>query len=387
MNMTTKERIMATIRRQPVDHLPLCFNAMCHGTTGFVRDRCHGDPIKTAQFFMELGVDTGIPIQPETLPAKGVVIKEWVEHPADEPLPVRYKEYQTPKGALRQVVRKTVDYPASSIALFTDHNVPAKRSITYLVEKEQDLDALECLLLLPRQDEDLDRFRQDAARYKNFCRENGLVFSGCVLGVGDSMMYLSPIENTLMNALENPGVVARFADILSRWSGKLVEFLLDIGVDLIVRRGWYESADFWSPALYRRFLFEPLKKDIEATHQAGAVLTYVMNSGSMPLLDIFNELGFDIYSNIDPLVTNADLATINRKVGERITLCGGVNNNMVLERGSVEDVRTAVMTAVEKLSRNGGYILAPGNSIGFETYTDVAIRNFYAMVDIWKEIR
>jgi uroporphyrinogen-III decarboxylase len=107
----------------------------------------------------------------------------------------------------------------------------------------------------------------------------------------------------------------------------------------------------------------------------------------MPLLDIFNDLGFDIYSNIDPQVTNTDLSVIKQKVGSKLTLCGGVNNNLVIEQGSLEDVRRAVMTAVDKLSPNGGFILAPGDSIGFLGSSETTIRNFYAMIDVWKEIR
>ena len=96
------------------------------------------------------------------------------------------------------------------------------------------------------------------------------------------------------------------------------------GRTLLCAAGWYESTDFWSPTLYRRYLHAPLKGDIELAHQAGALFTYVMNSGAMPLLDQFNELGFDIYSNIDPATPFTDFDAIKKKVGARMTLCGGV---------------------------------------------------------------
>jgi uroporphyrinogen-III decarboxylase len=380
--MTSKERVLATIRRQPVDHLPLCFTNICHGILGLVEKR-YTDLVDKARFFIDLGVDAGITVAPPFISEKGITLKEWQENVAGEAVPVLHKEYHTRKGVVRQVVRKTFDYP-NQINLISDHNVPASRSVTYLVETEQDLDALECLLTPPDTAE-LVQFRKDAERYKKFCQDNGVFFSGYLAGVGDPFMWFSGVERTLMSSLENPHFMHRYADIVSRWNQQRLEIMLEAGTDLIIRRGWYESTDFWSPTLYRQFLMEPLRQNIAAAHQAGAVFTYVMNSGAMPLLDIFNELDFDIFSNIDPQVTSTDLSVIKRKVGGTITLCGGVNNNLVIEQGSVADVRQAVTTAVEKLSPNGGFILAPGDSI--LSTSETAVRNFYAMIDVWKELR
>ena len=173
----------------------------------------------------------------------------------------------------------------------------------------------------------------------------------------------------------------RYVAIIAKWNRARLALMLDAGADIIVRRGWYESTDFWSPTLYRRYLNAPLKGDIELAHQAGALFTYVMNSGAMPLLDQFNELGFDIYSNIDPATPGTDLDAIKKKVGARITLCGGVNNNLILERGTEEQVRRAVQDAVEKLGPEG-FILAPGDSI--LATSEKAVRNFYVMIDAWK---
>ncbi len=34
----------------------------------------------------------------------------------------------------------------------------------------------------------------------------------------------------------------------------MMDVVLQQGVDLVVRRAWYEHADVWSPGLYREFL-------------------------------------------------------------------------------------------------------------------------------------
>jgi len=84
-----------------------------------------------------------------------------------------------------------------------------------------------------------------------------------------------------------------YVSIVARWNLSILEMLIDAGVDVVVRRGWYESTDFWSPGLYRRFLFDPLRREVQTAHQAGVKVSYVMNSGAMPLLPLFRELEFD----------------------------------------------------------------------------------------------
>jgi hypothetical protein len=378
--MTTRERIRAVVRREPADRLPLCFTAICHGVIRFLDERLP-DKVKQAEFLANLGVDAGISIAPPLHSLKGIEIKTWRGQPPGERYPVLHKEYRTPRGTLRQVVRKTEDY-GDTIGLISDHNVPASRSMTYLVESEENLDALECLLRAP-DDEELRGYRQEVGAFKRFCDAHGIFLSGYLAGVGDPLIWFSGVERSVTTSFDDPGFMERYVAIVERWNRARLALLLQAGADIIVRRGWYESTDFWSPTLYRQYLHAPLKGDIEMAHQAGALFSYVMNSGAMPLLDQFNDLGFDIYSNIDPMTPCMDLDVVKKKAGARITLCGGVNNNLILERGTEEQVRRAVQEAVEKLGPEG-FILAPGDSI--LATAEKAVRNFYVMIDAWGDL-
>ncbi|MFA6108318.1 MAG: uroporphyrinogen decarboxylase family protein [Candidatus Latescibacterota bacterium] len=379
--MSSSERIRATVRRQPVDHLPLCFDGICHGIIGFLEAR-RTTPLEKAGFLLDLGLDTAITVSPSLVSQRQIEIREWQENPVGEACPMLHREYHTPQGVLRQVVRRTEDHPGR-IHLFSDHNVPPGRSLTYLVEDERDLDALAWVLRPPAGDE-LDRFRREVEEYRPFCREHGILLSGYLEGVGDPLIWLSGVERAVLAAVDQPAFMARYAEIVSAWDRARLQLMLDAGVELIVRRGWYESTDFWSPSLYRQLLQEPLRREIELAHQAGALFTYVMNSGAMPLLGSFRELGFDVLSNLDPLVTGTDLEILKQRLGDRVTLCGGVNNNLVLELGTPAEVRAAVAEAVARLAPGGGFILAPGDSI--LSTTETAIRNFHLLVEAWKEL-
>ena len=404
MRMTSKERLQAVMRHEPVDRLPLTVEGICHGWAKFAQGR-YPNPFERVQFYQELGLDCGMIFEyPFDWLPDSVKIREWQEQRGAEA--ILHKEYATSAGTLRQVVRDTDDYlPLQSqdqvteaepergshptghcgkhIPLFCDHNVPATRSLHYLVENTGHLDGLEQLLnpLAPRA---VDRFYQTLKEAKQFCNKHQIVLSLYAWGVGDPLMWLSGVEPILAMAMEDKETLHRYVEIVSRWHRKTMEVALDAGVDHIVRRGWYESTDFWSPALYREFLLEPLRQEVTLAHQAGVTVDYVMASGSAPLLEMMAAAGIDMLSNLDPLAPNTDIRAIRQQIGGTVALCGGINNWQVLEQGSEEQVRQAVLAAIDAFTPSTGCLLAPSDVI-FNGEPAIMERNFHVMVDTWKK--
>jgi len=383
--MSSKERIISAIKHEATDHLPLCFEGIGHQAVAFINQR-YPDYFERARLYLDMELDVAINFSPPIYSNAGFKTKQWEEHPTEEPYPLLIREYITPKGNLRQAVRKH-EYPFDSVSLFSDHQMPSSRSAQYLVEKEDDLEKLE-YILRPPDDEELRSYRQIAKSARKFCDDKQILFAGYLQGVGDPVLWMSGIEIAIMSSVMNPNFLKKYVDIVSRWNKAILEIQIDAGVDLIVRRGWYESTDFWAPDLFREFLFDPLKQEIEMAHQAGVYYTYVMNSAAKPMLDIFRDLRFDIYSNIDPMTAGIDLADIKREIGKEITLYGGVNNFLVIETGTVEEVRKAVSKAIEKLAPGGGYVLGTGDVLDFMfAHPETTERNFYEMIKVWKELR
>jgi hypothetical protein len=379
--LSSKERILTTIRHQPADHIPLCFQSICHGGVRFI-DELFPDPFKRALYYMELGVDTGINLELNNFTSnENITIKEWKENQKDEKYLLSIKEYKTPKGSLRQMVRKSEDYPHETIPLFSDFNVPPGRAVKYLVDNEEELDRLEYIIKAPARHE-LGKFYEFAEAARKFCSREQIMLTGTLLGVGDPMIWLSGVENVLFAAADNPGFLKKYIRIVSEWNMKILDILIEAGADMVVRRGWYECTDFWSPKFYREFLFEPLKREIETAHQAGVKYAYIMNSGATPLKELFLDLGFDILTNVEP--EKNDIVCIKKTISNSIALCSGVNNYHIIEAGTEAEVEKAVIEAVETLSPNGGFILAPSDSI-LDT-SETAKRNFYKMITVWRDI-
>lgn len=379
--LSSKERILSTIRHRQTDHIPLCFNSICHGGVRFI-DELFPDPLKRASYYLDLGVDTGINLHlDDYISHKNITITEWKENQEGEEYPISIKEYETIKGSLRQAVRKNDEYPHETIPLFSDFNVPPGRSVKYLVDSEKELDRLEYVLTAPARHE-LEKFYEFASSSREFCNRNQILLTATLPGVGDPMIWLSGVENVLFASVDNPDFLNRYIQIVSDWNMKILNILIDAGADMVVRRGWYECTDFWSPKLYREYLFEPLKKEIETAHQAGVKYAYIMNSGVTPLKEHFLDLDFDILTNVEP--EKNDIVSIKKAINNKITLCSGVNNYHIIEAGTEAEVEKAVIEAVETLSPGGGFILAPSDSI-LDT-SETSKRNFYKMIAAWKVI-
>jgi uroporphyrinogen-III decarboxylase len=413
--MSSRERIRAVIARKPVDHLPLCFEGLGHPWPAFLVRR-FPDRYERVSFMLGLGLDAGLVVQPPRFSLQdfelneltrpypdmevdsavfsraplgvdpGCATKSWSQREPGEEHPLLFREYRTPAGTLRQVVRQH-EYPYEAVSLTNDLNIPVSRSREHLVKGEADLEALSYILRPPTAAQ-LEPYREEMKKARRFCDERGVLLAGRSQGIGDVMFWLSGPEAVLMMGLDNPQALHRYVEVVSRWNDERLAIQAEAGADLVIRRGWYESCDFWSPDLYDTFLFPCLEKEVDTLHAAGVLVSYSMNSGAVPLLPAFRRLGFDIYSNIDPALPGTDLATIKGEVGDVLTLYGGVNNFGVIEHGSPAEVRAAVFEAVRVLGAGGGYILGPGDTLDcLLASPETTEKNFSVMIEAWKECR
>lgn len=391
--LSSRERMIAAIECQEPDYVPLCFMIF-----SALRSRCK-DKYEFVDKQLELGLDAvvDLPITPPStqsehsdlygLPVRfdpRVEIKEWRENRASGRFPLLHKEYKTPSGVLKTVVEKAADWPyGDHIPFVDDYLIP--RSEKFLIADRNDLEHLEHLLVPPSQ-EDIREFKETSRRAKEFAHDRGVMVTGG-WGVGmDAACWLYGIENLIFAAVYDPDFVKEMAELIFKWNQARMQVFLDVGVDLFVRRGWYESADFWPPDLYRQFILPYLQKEVQMAHEAGAKFGYILTTSTMPLLDILLESGIDVLIGLDPVQgRDTDLAEIKRKLDGKICLWGGVNGFVTVEMGSKEDIESAVKAAISALSPGGGFILSPVDNIR-ETSQEVW-RNVQIMMDSWRRER
>lgn len=375
--LSSLERMLLAINHKEPDHVPLVFNIFDWEPPPHLK---YSSAFERVDKFLDFGIDDTVSLSAPSRYHPDVTTRTWREI-TSERYPLLFKEYETPKGAMQQIVWQTEDWPhGDDVPLVDDHNIP--RSQKFPIEDFEDLEKLPYLFFQPSK-EQLNNFKEHAGEVKEFASDRQVLIEGHAGGFGDYAAWLVGIENLMIAALDRPDFVHQLLDTILEWEMRDIDILLDSSVvDVVVHRGWYECADFWSPTLYRQFIAPRLKKKIELVHQAGKKFAYIMSTGIMPLLDVFRELDFDILIHVDPIQGSADLPCLKNEIGERICFWGGVNSAITLGRGSRDEIRDAVTFAISTLAPGGGLILSAADCL----FSDAPLENVKTMIERWREI-
>ncbi|MCK5567824.1 MAG: hypothetical protein KAI62_07920, partial [Actinomycetia bacterium] len=172
------------------------------------------------------------------------------------------------------------------------------------------------------------------------------------------------------------------------WNRRQIEIYLDItDVDLIVRRAWYETTEFWTPQAYKNIIAPTIRKEAELVHGAGKKYGYIMTSAFLPIIDDILDTGIDVLIGLDPKEgKGTEMDIVKGKFSSRKkALWGGVSGPVTLEEGTARDAEEAAIEAIKILGRDGGFILSPVDNVREETENVWA--NTYKFIDTWKKYR
>ena len=390
MAMSSRERMLNALTCRPVDHPPCCFIQFTA-----LESRCR-DQLEMADQMLAWGLDAMIQVPPWLLTVPGdaadvrglpvaydpaVRIREWSEQPDGERYPVLHKDYITPEGVLSVRVSRTEDWPyGDHVPFLDDFIVPRAKKMP--ISQPADLAPLHWLLAPPTRDH-VTEFRALALRLKTYAYRRELLVSGGVGVGGDMAGWLVGLQNLIYLAADQPDFVADVLDMIAVWNRARMEVVLEEGVDIWVRRGWYEGCDFWSPKMYRRFLLPHLKQEVDLAHSAGAKFGYILTANAMPLIDTLLEAGIDVLIGVDPVMGGAILEVLRDKVAGRMCLWGGVNGALTVEQGSPEQIRAAVGHALDVLAPTNGFILAPVDEV--DNLSEQTWNNVQVFIQAWKD--
>jgi len=342
---------------------------------------------------MALGLDTFVQLPPRAprvnndsynlhgLPVSydpRVQVTEWKENLPGEDLPILVKEYHTPAGNLRAEVRQTRDWPwGDHITLFDDYIEP--RSRKFLVETVSDLEPLRYLLVPPSEDE-IQQYQADSFPCLRFARHKGLMVAGG-WGVGaDGIGWLSGLMNMIKLTHNQPEFIRALLNLIATWNRTRMQVVLSTGIDLYIKRAWYENCDFWTPTTWAKFIQPILKEDVNLAHQNGAKFGYILTSSAMHLIEPIIDAGVDVLIGVDP--KEYDLRqTIELSAG-KLCLWGGVNGHLTVERGTPDQVVQEVESSLDILGNQPGFILSPVDNI--RELSPAIEDNIHALITTWQ---
>jgi hypothetical protein len=220
---------------------------------------------------------------------------------------------------------------------------------------------------------------------KKFAQERGILLAGG-WGVGaDSLGWLCGLDNAVLSAVDAPEFLDAVLDVISDWNRRRMELMLETGLDVLLRRAWYEGTAYWSPALFRRFMLPRVRGEADMAHAAGAAYGYIMTVGGLQFADLLLEAGVDVLVGVDPVQDHGmDPAALKAAVGGEMGLWGGVNGFVTVERGAPAEVGQAVGEAIETLGPVG-FILSPVDNV--RDRSDRVWQNVMALIEAWKQAR
>lgn len=395
--MNSKERMLATMEYGETDYTPCSFML-------FFNEYYTS---KTEEKFIQRQIDRGLDAYVHTgfLPQSlhpEATCTEWTEE--EDGTKLFCRKIETPKGPLTQRIKQREGWPRdNAFPLLNDWIVTRAQEV--LVKPEEDLEKLP-YVLGPAKDEDIEALKETAAAAKKVADKYGLLqvggwkgtinpwderqFTDADLGVMgcDAMAWLSGYEDIMVLSLTKPEIIKQYANIIHEWTMKQIEIYLDVTEsDIIWRRGWYETTEFWTPEAYREIIAPTLKKESELVHQAGKKYGYIITSSFLPLLDDILDADIDVLIGLDPKEgKGTDAGIVKEKFLEKKkAIWGGVSGAVTVELETEKDTEQAVIQALEVLGKKGGFILSPVDNVREDT--ENARRNTQVFIDTWKKHR
>lgn len=409
INHSSKSRILSAWTGRPADHVPL--TTWCFGlpVPPHLRWKKNGrdvsywysmrmehlhtfsepwdveDDFRRVRAWRSLGIDdildVSVPwsVDPEVTWEDAVLPAGKVDR-----YPVLERRYRTPSGPLRHAVRKTDEQnpgwviQPDHVPLIEDFNIP--RAIEHAVARPSDVDVIRHLFRAP----DAKARAWFAERMKAvsaFAEKEGVAVQAWSAFGMDGVVWMTGTEGAILLAVDEPEAFAKLVDIIAEADRGRTELAArSPGVDMVVQRGWYSSTDFWSPALFNRYVFPHLSELTRIAHGHRKKFGYVMTTGVELLGPRLADAGVDVLYFVDPVQDRVPLERAKEILGGRMTMVGGTNA-LSLASGDKRRIRDEVRRAVDVLGPTHRFILHPVDAL----FPDTPWSGVEAMIEAWKE--
>ena len=395
--------MLAALSGQDVDYVPMhiIWNVNpLHEKLSWNNDR------EKLQLCRDRGWDTYLTVFPTMTPAADVQINKSIEKTSAGQ--ILKQTWKTPAGDIHEQLSATDDWEElhgrclsqsavinwekrkDTDVLYGPDGIPrylqfvsdyrTPRYVEFPFKDLKDLESLDYLFPLDNP-ADTAKIVQEYQEKRKLADEfNVPLFTYLDAGM-DWLIWLYPADEAVLRVVDDPEYVRKLLGHINQAKCNRLKLLLDLGIDGIQRRGWYESVDFWSPQIFREFAKPELETEIEMAHRAGKPFCYIMVTGIMPLLPELASLPFDCLLGPDPVVGGQDFRQIREALPGK-TIWGGFSGTGHFINGTPEDAARAVADAIAICGKER-FIL--GMEVSFRSY--FKWENFVAAEQAWKMLR
>ncbi len=340
--MTPKERMLTALERGIPERVP----ATVHQWQPYHLNTYLGG-ISDLEAFRRFGLDASLTHFP-LLPCN------------DPSWQVETQELESPRPGERRF-RIIITTPGGVLEKVISQNAITTWNITPLIKRHEDLELIEKYMPIPKLDKEAVKREYEVLGQDGILR--GFVF-GEQGGCWQEATCLVGTHPLILEAADHPDWVHELLEVLWQKKARFIEESLDsVPYDLIETGGGAASSTVISPAYFREFCLPYDKKMHNALHSLGHKVVYHTCGGMMPILELIVENGCDAVETLTPPTMGGDARPheIKARIGEKVALIGGLDQNTVLESGTPEQVRQHVREMFEAYGPGGGYIMSPSD--------------------------
>jgi len=283
------------------------------------------------------------------------------------------REAQVPRLEVRDGVPYLIDANGLPFAEFQEDDDPIPLNREPLLKEKSDLDKI----TVPLAEEYEKAGQLEPIRQLRAEVGDGLFIAGTPSGqTMNSLAGWRGSEEALYDLIDDPEFVDEVMDLATARSIEAGKAYLAAGVDALYIGDAWSSASIISPRQFERFCLPRYARAVEAFHALGTKVYIHICGNVMPILEMIAETGVDCLEPLDPL-GGTDVAQVVKRIGDRVSLKGGVNT-LTLLNGTPDEVRAETRKVLEAAwGKCRGFILGSGDDIP----RDTPFENLDAMIE------
>ena len=351
--MTSRERLLAAIRHQVPDTVPVGI----HGIGTFLG-------------YLHQHVKAGMS-DVEALDYFGFDPTYYRGYSKSEPSDDwRASEEVVEQSADYTIVQTTIKTPDGTLTTRYRRTPITTWQLDPLLKKPEDL---ELMRFQPESRVDAEAWRKEAAQI----RGQGLIRTAC--DAPSNLMLWRTDEQFFLDLYERPDWVHQALDFITERAIRSLAGLSPEFVDLVELPG--HVGTFLSPTMYEEFFLPYDKRIIDALHALGLPVSYHNCGRCKHQLPSVAKAGADCAETLTPPSHGGSVSLREAKelVGDQLCLIGGFDQK-TLEFGTPQLVRDEVRRCIEEGAPGGGYIL-----YNTDHFFEAPLENVHAMVQAARE--
>ncbi len=341
--MTSKERLLATMRFEKTDRVPVA---------PWQFGRVDRESALGRELLAKTDIMVDIGISGDPILGKGA--KTETEQLGDTTVTVLH----TPKGDLTHKYRRTEITGAT---------------VEFFLKGPEDI---EKMLSIPYEAPEIDA--SNYFKLQEFLGDDGMALVGFATGVAIPASWFSP-EGFCLAWADEPELVEKLVAVMNERLVDWIDELGEMGVEAFRLVGGEYASVQLGPDAFQRLCVQYDRELVAIMHKHGAIAHYHNHGPTMRFLEQFVEIGMDSTDPFEaPPWGNCDLREARRRMGDKVAILGNLDDMEIINQLPTEQV---LAMARERLEAAGdrGFILG-GTSSG--TYGEHAARNFIAMAEM-----